>query len=200
MAVARPEDKILICVARPSLDVARTDRLRQLLRRDLDWQYLMALAQRHCLIPLLYYHVNSVDPLAVPQQAMSQLQEENDENTKSNLFLAGDLLKVSEFLAANGIHAIPFKGPTLALAVYGDIGLRQFSDLDILVKKQDVLRVKELLISRGFKPTPELTHAQQAALLRFDCSYNFDNEQGVVLDVHWDFVPRYFSVELETNQ
>src|SRR5258708_1868061 len=200
MSVTRSEDKILICVARPSLDVARANRLRQLLQCDLDWQYLMATTHRHFLIPLLYYHVNSVDSLAVPQQARSQLQDENHENSKSNLFLAGELLKLLEFLSANGIYAIPFKGPTLALWAYGDVGLRQFGDLDILLRKQDVLRIKELLIGRGFKPTPEVTNTQQAALLRFDCSYNFDNGRGVVLDVHWDCVPRYFSVELETNQ
>jgi hypothetical protein len=200
MSVERPENQVLICVARRSLDTASAERLRQLLRRDLDWQYLLAMAQRHRLIPLLYHHANSVNTLAAPRQAMSQLRDENHENTNSSLFLTGELLKVSDFLTANGIQAIPFKGPTLALWAYDDVGLRQFGDLDILVKKQDFTRVKELLISRRFKPRPELTSAQEAALLRFDSGYNFDNGQGVVLDVHWDFVPRYFSVEFDTNQ
>ena len=196
----RIENQLLICVARRSLNIATAARLRQLLARDLDWEYLLATAQRHCLIPLLYHHLHSSGAQAAPRHVMSRLRDEDHENTKASLFLAGELLKLLDLLEAQGIQAIPFKGPTLALWAYGDVGFRQFGDLDILIHKRDVRRIKELLIGRGFKPTPELTKAQEAALLRFDSAYNFDNEQGVVLDVHWDFVPRYFSVELDTNQ
>jgi len=109
------------------------------------------------------------------------------------------LIKVLKFLGANGIYAIPFKGPTLALKAYGDPGLRQFSDLDILVHKLDVAPVRELLVSRGFKPIPALNSAQQAALLRFDCAYNFDNGRGVVLDVQWGFGERHSAYVLDPN-
>ena len=36
-------------------------------------------------------------------------------------------------LPLQGIAAIPYKGPVLAAAVYGNLALRTFSDLDILV-------------------------------------------------------------------
>lgn len=200
MSVARPEDQILICVARRSLDVATAERLRQLLRRDLDWQYLTAMAHRHCLIPLLCFHVISVDPLAASRQVMSQLQDDNHENTRHSLFLTGELLKIMDLLAAHGIQAIPFKGPTLALCAYGDVGLRQFSDLDLLVHKRDVLPVRDLLVGRGFKASPELSNSQEAALLRFDCSHNFVSDNGVCLDVHWGLVAPYLSFGLDMNR
>ena len=199
MLVARPEERILICVARRSLDAATAERLRQLLEYDLDWKYLVATAHHHCLIPLLYFHLNAVVPSSVPAYAMARLRGDNYKNTKASLFHTAELLKVLECLEENGIQAIPFKGPTLALQAYGDVGLRQFGDLDVLVRKQDVLRVRELLISRGFKSTPELTNAQQAALLRFGCAWNFENEQGVVLDVHWRFVEQLFAFEIDVN-
>jgi len=165
----------------------------------LDWEYLVQMADRHCLIPLLYVHLSDAASLSVPQPVMSELRSAYHENTRSNLFLTGELIKVLECFEASGIQAIPFKGPTLALRAGGDIGLRQFGDLDVLVHKQDVPRVRELLISRGFKPTPELTRGQQAALLRFDCAYNFDNGRGVMLDVHWNFVEQHFSVDVDAD-
>jgi hypothetical protein len=122
---------------------------------------------------------------------MVRLERDNDANTKTSFFLTGELLKVLEFLEKDSIRAIPFKGPTLAMRAYGDVGLRQFADLDVLVHKRDIPRLRKLLISRGFKPTPALNRAQQAALLRFDCAYNFDSGRGVVLDVHWGFVERH---------
>jgi len=175
-------------------------RLRQLLRSDLDWEYLVASAHHHCLTPLLYFHLNAVGQSMVPRNVISRLEGANYRNTQSSLFLTGQLVQILECLEENGIRAIPFKGPTLALRVYGDVGLRQFGDLDILVHRKDILKVKELLISRGFKSTLELTGTQQAALLRFDCAYNFDNKQGVALDVHWDFVERYFSFDIDVSR
>ncbi len=199
MLVSRPEDQVLVCIAHRSLDEGLAESLRQLLGSGLDWEHLLRMADRHCLIPLLYTHLSDVAPSSVPQPVMSELRSAYHENTRSNLFLTGELIKVLECFAANGIQAIPFKGPTLALWAYGDVGLRQFGDLDVLVHKQDVPRLRELLISRGFKPRPELTRVQRAALLRFDCAYNFGNQRGVMLDVHWDFVEQHFSIEMNVE-
>ncbi|HYJ86513.1 MAG TPA: nucleotidyltransferase family protein [Pyrinomonadaceae bacterium] len=192
MLVPRPEDQILICVARQSLDAAATERLRELLKRELDWKYLVATAHHHCLAPLLNLHLKAAPPSLVPPHVMDRLQRDDDQNTKSNLSLAGELLKLLDLFEGQGIEAIPFKGPTLAVCAYGDVGLRQFGDLDLLVRKRDVPRVIELLVSRNFKPTPELTDSQRAALLRFDCAQNFKNGNNVVLDLHWNFTaPSY---------
>ena len=196
----RPENELLVCLARPTLDVATTERVRQLVRGELDWVYLLAMADRHSVIPRLYYHLNSICPEAVPDQALSQLRDHNSENTRQSLFLTGELLKLMDTLEAQGIRAVPFKGPTLALSAYGDVALRQFGDLDVLVHKQDVLKVKELLGREGFKPIPEMTDAQEAALLRFDCAYNFGNNQNVLFDVHWNFAAPYFSFEFDVNR
>jgi len=176
------------------------EELRELLRHDLDWKYLLATADRHCLIPLLYLHLNAAAPSLAPPHVMERLRRDNHENSRSNLFLTGELLKVVELLEENGVRAVSFKGPTLALRVYGDVGLRQFGDLDILVQRKDILKVKELLVSLGFKSTLELTSTQQAALLRFDCAYNFENRQGVMLDVHWNFVEQHFSIEMNADR
>jgi hypothetical protein len=199
MLVERPEGQILIWVARRSLDDRAAEQLRQLLRPGLDWEYLVQSADRHCLVPLLYVHLNKVAPSLVPQPVLSELRNAYHEYTRCNFLLTGELIKVLESLEGNGIQAIPFKGPTLALQAYGEVGLRQFADLDVLVHKQDVPQVRELLISRGFKPTTELTPVQQAALLRFDCAYNFDNQRGVVLDVHWDFIEQHFSIDMNSD-
>jgi hypothetical protein len=157
------------------------------------------MAERHCLIPLLHFHLTALAPSEVPAGIMSQLQDASYDNTRSSLSLTGELIKVLESLGAKGVRAIPFKGPTLALRAYEDSGLRQFSDLDILVHKRDVPRVRELLVSCGFKPIPTLNRAQQAALLRFDCACNFDNGRGLVLDVHWGFVESYSAYVIDPN-
>jgi hypothetical protein len=192
----RREDELLVCLVRPALDAAR---VRQLVQTELDWDYLVAMADRHSLIPWLYFRLNSIGPEAVPAEPLSRLRSRNQENTRQSLSLTGELLNLLELLEAAGIRAVPFKGPTLALAAYGDVALREFGDLDILVHKQEVLKVKELLSAWGFKPTPELSSAQEAALLRFDCACNFGNDKNVLFDVHWNFAASYYSLALDVN-
>jgi hypothetical protein len=195
----RPEHQMLICVARRSLDVGATEKLRRLLRGDLDWTYLLAMADRHGLIPLLHKHLGSLGQ-AVPAEVLSRLRDLDQENTSTSLLLTGELIKLLDFLAARGIQAIPFKGPVLGLLAYGDLALRQFTDLDILVKRQDVSVVKRLLAGQGFAPRPGLNKSQESALLRFDCSHNFANEANVYVDLHWDIAPRCFSFGLDPDR
>lgn len=192
----RPEHELLLRLARPAINVAWAQRAAELLRGDLDWDYLIALADRHGVLPLFNHNINSATTGLVPVQVLARLRDYNQENTRQSLFLTAELVKLIELLEAHGIRAVPFKGPTLALCAYGDVALREFSDLDILVHRQDVLKVRKLLVGEGFKTTPELTASQQAALLRFDCACNFSNDKNVVFDVHWKFVaPHSFAFD-----
>jgi hypothetical protein len=190
------ENELLVRLVRPAVDAAR---ISQLIQTELDWDYLLAMARRHSVSPLLYHRLNLLCAEAVPAPALSQLKDRSQENTRQSLFLTGELLNLVERLEAQGITAVPFKGPTLALFAYGDVALRQFGDLDILVRKQDVLKVRELLVASGFKTTPELSKSQEAALLRFDCACNFGNDKNVLFDVHWDFAAPHFSLKPDVD-
>lgn len=200
MTMGRPEELILICVARRSLNASTTEQLRLLLREQLDWDYLLTIANYHSLIPMLYQHVSTVDPSEISEPDMLRLQRDNAGNTKTSLLMTGELIKILACLEAEGVRAIPFKGPTLALRAYGDVGLRQFGDLDILVHRKDVPRLKEILMAHRFAPRPELTKTQQAAQLRFDCAYNFESQPGVMLDVHWNLFERHFAFDIDIDR
>ncbi len=198
--LARPEHELLTYVARRSLDLSEIQRVRELLAGHLDWTYLLASAHRHGVVQLLYYHVNEVCPEAVPSQVLSRLRTRYEENSRQNLSLTGELLKLLAVFEANGIETIPFKGPALAQIAYGDLGLRQFNDLDLLVHKRDVPGVMNALLDLGFQATPRLTAAQQTALFQFDCACNFVNQENVLVDVHWNITAPYYSLEVELDR
>jgi hypothetical protein len=197
---SRPEDQLLVCVARPTLNEDTTRQIKELLGGgELDWQYVLATASSHGVLALLAQNLQSIGPGLAPSPVVSKLEQENQQNTERCLALAGELTRIVSALTAHGISSISFKGPTLALMAYGDLGLRQFSDLDILVRRDDVAVVKETLAESGFAPATKLSGAQETALLRFDNAYGFRNGHDVLLDVHWRFAPAYFGLELETE-
>ncbi|HAJ57191.1 MAG TPA: hypothetical protein DCL35_05415 [Candidatus Omnitrophica bacterium] len=52
----------------------------------------------------------------------------------------------------NGIKALFFKGPVVTASLYDDIGCRPMTDIDILVRRQDVVRAADMLSGFGYTP------------------------------------------------
>lgn len=183
----RPEIELLLCCTRTRLDSEKAEQLKNLLEKDIDWTYLTQLALRHGVMPLLYINLNSICPNAVPQITLEQYRSYFHTNTLHNLFLTSELLKLLNVFAEHGIPAIPYKGPVLAASVYGNITLRQFCDLDILVNEQDFLKSKELLISQGYRHWHELG---------WEAGFINDNNK-IHIDLHQGITPWYFPFRLD---
>jgi hypothetical protein len=107
-----------------------------------------------------------------------------------------------EALEAQGIAAIPIKGPALASFLYGDAALRQFDDLDILLRPDDVAAAKALLLSFGYQSKPQLTSRQEKAnpLDRLhEQLWLGEGASRIVVELHRDLVPRDSPVEADLN-
>ena len=69
---------------------------------------------------------------------------------KENMLMTAELIKVMQLLERNGIKTIAFKGPTLAQLAYGDIALRQYSDLDILIEYSELQNAIDILQENNY--------------------------------------------------
>ena len=196
MSVTRPENEIILLAVRRQLDAAAEEQLRRLLRGDLDWLFLLTAANRQGVVPLLEKNLAHRE---VPAAVATELQEWKQEIFTFNLFLCGELIKLLDLFEQKGVQAIPFKGPVLTMQAHGDVGSRQYKDLDILVHKNDVDKVSALLLDRGFQPAQKFTHAQEAAQLRFGCATTFTDARGVIVDVHWQVAERHLGIRLRSD-
>ncbi len=187
----KPEISLLLCCARTNVEDKVAERIKSLLQQDINWSYLLTIAVQHEVIQLLYQNLNNVCPEAVPRGMLSALKFQFQINDIHNRFLSEELLKLLDLFKQHKIPVIPFKGPVLATSVYGNLSLRQFDDLDILVHKQDFFRAKELLISQQYK-------SKLTALGEVFCFKNYlqspfaKNDEKLHLDLHWGIPPRRF--------
>lgn len=197
----RPEDALILFCLRKWSDSERAEQIRSLIRKGIDWSYLIQASIRHGLLPILYKTLETTCRKEVTENGFAKLKDYFRGNTLQNLALTGELHNLLSLFKTNGISAVPYRGPTLAALVYGDISYRQFVDLDIMVHQQDVLRVKELLISQGYQPEFHLTKTVELAYLHSNCEYNFySSSKGVQVEIHWDFLPNYFSFPLDLER
>lgn len=197
-AALRPEAELLLCCARTRTDSEEAARIRALLGHDVDWDYLSRAAVENGVAPLLYRHLNAICPAAVPKRTLDQLRDNFHDNSRRNLFLTGELLRLLHLFETHKIPAIPFKGPVLAASIYGNLALRQFLDLDLIIHKEHIAKASELLIAQGYRPQFDLNRSQAAAYARWYPARCFGREDGkVAVDLQWAIGSRDFGFRLD---
>ena len=159
-----------------------------------SWDRMVELAEHHGVIPQVYQHLSQAP--AVPQATLAALRANYQHNAWRTMWLTRELLRVADTLATCGIQILPHKGPVLAEMLYGNVTSRQFSDLDMFVRVDDVRVVKELLCDLGYHGSLQLSRKQEDAYLRSGYEYTFDSAQGHnLLELQWQVLPRFYAVD-----
>jgi len=129
------------------------------------------------------------------------LQSAYENNIRRNLWFAGELARIARHLDAKRIRAVPYKGPLLAECVYGDLALRNFSDLDFLIAPADLERGKQALAELGYRPSDTYRSEIERFWLRFGYERAFDGPAGKYLvELQWRILPRFYAVDLPTEE
>jgi len=193
------ESKLLSLCSYPYLSDTIQKNILAILNTSLDYDMLLSRARQHGMLPLLYYHVKEFKDL-VPTTVFQDLRMQYLGNTSRNLVLIKELTRIISLMKEHDIPMIPFKGPLLALQGYQDISLRSFSDLDVMVHKKDVLKVKDILLHEDFVPTIPMNTSEERFVLKNDCEYNFRKKRSpVCIEVHWRFHPRLCHIPFDEN-
>lgn len=199
-----PEEELLLCALRSKIDPETAARMQTLVQQGIDWEQLCSLATDNKVVALLLRNLDKVCPSAIPESFRRELKTQIQINIQGNLFLTKELVTLLNLFAQQKIAAIPYKGPVLAAAVYGDLTLRPFNDLDILVQEADVVRAMELLQAQGYQLIRPLSLAHlaedlqpaQVRKLVSSSSWAYQlvmvhSTRKIVVELHWRIVPRY---------
>jgi hypothetical protein len=68
-----------------------------------------------------------------------------------NTYLYSSLAGITGLIKTENIKVVLLKGLALEKTLYGDKGLRQMTDIDLLVGQDDVLPIRKILIRNGFR-------------------------------------------------
>ncbi len=190
----RTEFRLLLTCLRPQEVVPP-----ELLTPNLDWDFVLEAGQRHSVLPLV--HRALAQHAGVPAATRENLESLFHQSVRRNLFLTAELMRLLDGFSEQGISVLPYKGPTLAQALYGDIALRAFTDLDLLVRPGDVPGATEVLETLGYAVDPPISTARRSAHLAFASAQMFRRTAGAALvDLQWRITPAYFSVDFDLER
>ena len=156
------------------------------------WVGLMQLAWTHRMSSMLYHYLKKSMPEIVPPEMLDSLKAQLSYNLNGNLRKTGELIRILRELSSIGVEAIPYKGPALAVLAYGDLSLREFGDLDLLINRSDYYRSQQLLVAFGYLPEISLTEREHPGFCSFTNVMAFFNEEkSISVELHWEMSPAY---------
>jgi len=147
----RPESELLVWCARTAMTDAFRERIRQRVQEPLDWAAVLDLAWYHGVGPLLYQNLSTLCSDLVPAESLTQLRQRTQAGALLNRLLAQELVVLCEAFEAHGVPVMPIKGATLAASAYGDLTLRDFSDMDLLVPEGSIAEAEAVLRALGYE-------------------------------------------------
>jgi hypothetical protein len=196
------EFELLCALAGAELTSERIARIANWNLSTLDWSELVRLAEHHGVLPLaarkLMEHARGLPP-----EIERSLRSLYEANLRRSLWFAAELARILQHFQhfeRRPLQAVPYKGPVLAQSAYGDLGLRNYSDLDFLISPTDFGRAKQALAEIGYRPSTELTPAIERFWLRTGYERSFNGAAGKYLvELQWALLPRFYAVDLHVD-
>jgi len=172
---------------------AIAEEIRQILASPIDWDFLLFEAGCHSVTPLLCRQLSSVAAGVLDPSRLQQLKDTSRAFALRNLILSAELVSVIERLASQGVQAVPYKGPVLAIQAYEDFALREFEDLDIIVRQRDIPRANDAVVSLGYRAKFPWVVSGEAPARVVPAEYIYrDETRRIMVELHTERTLRHF--------
>jgi len=178
-----------------SQHIPNKKKIKDLISNIEDWYAFIDLAYAHGVFPLVYKELKSYET-EIPQDVLQTMKTDNMSIVKQNMLMSAELIKVMKILEENNIEALAFKGPTLAQMAYGDITLRQYMDLDILVNKKDIYKTYKLL-QNTYTRDIERSESQEKIWFKYAHDLGLTAKNNVHVEFHWQMLDSDHPINLE---
>ncbi len=187
-------DDLLLYFLRASPEKTNDGRVKPL--SEADWADLLQQSARHKITPLLYHRLKTFHPdISIPPSVTKRLRQAYLDNSARNLRLYDNLCGVLKIFRRDRIPVIVLKGAHLAEFVYDNRALRFMGDLDLLVRKDDLMRVDALLLEMGCTPT---IHNRIVGKDNNEFVYVMP-KRDVSLEIHWSILSPMFPFTIDTD-
>ena len=118
---------------------------------EVDWTALVEKALHHGVGALLCRSLRELPAEDIPQDVLEAAHTFLEDAEARGSALVAQLFDVLDVLAADGIPALPFKGPALGVLAHGSATIRPSRDIDVLVRKEDMARSVAALGRLGYR-------------------------------------------------
>ena len=159
------------------------------LAAELDSGRFLALVDRHLVAPLVWHNLRQHAEGTFAAELMAVLAAGYRENAFSELAVSGETVKLHRLLSKSAIPHCVLKGLPVGQRYYGDAGLRQAGDIDLLIPPAMLDGTCKLLSDAGYRISNPIDHfkpRQRRYFLFADNQLELQSpDSGTTLELHW---------------
>ncbi|TAL62377.1 MAG: hypothetical protein EPN88_13370 [Bacteroidetes bacterium] len=149
------EESLVLGLCRLEFSEGLIKKIRSLIAGIIDWNYFRNLANAHGVSALVCHNLEKLKLLeSIPDEVVGFLRGALMLSLSRNTYNTEAMGEVLRILNNENIRTVLLKGLALENSVYGNEGLRQMSDVDILIKREECIRARNTLIRNGFTSLP----------------------------------------------
>jgi hypothetical protein len=134
--------------------------VRVLAQGDIDWDVFLEMVELHRLTPIIFHNLTEYAKDVVPSAILLRLEKETAAKGLAALQNLSEILRLQKLFLEAAIDLRILKGIPLAIVAYGNPGLRESGDIDLLIKERDISAAHDLMLREGYvleEPNSELT-------------------------------------------
>ncbi|MGE5456898.1 MAG: nucleotidyltransferase family protein [Methanococcaceae archaeon] len=179
------EEKLLLDLCRQEFNEALVSEIRSLTKEIKVWKYFLSLANIHGVEALVCHNFQVLELLdLLPSEVSGTLRNSGLKNLARNEFNMVVTAEAAGMLEKENIPLILLKGMALELTVYGNKGLRQMSDVDILVPPEKCISARRILMDGGFESLPVKSVFHQLILKNVGKHLPSLKKKGALIEIH----------------
>jgi len=193
----QPETELVVDLSRTPLSAASRTRIERGLSETFDWGALRDLAARWQVEPTVFGNLRTEFSGAIPPAVLGDITHRELEARAYAVTRTMVLLELVKGLREAGITPIILKGPSVAIAAYGDYSRRTFGDVDLLLHRKDLPAARDFLLARGF--VRDFPPSMENALIADQHALEFSNARAKV-ELHWALLSRHLQFDLDPGR
>ncbi len=187
---------ILQACARTRMSPEILRRVHTLISGGLDWKKLNHAAEAHAVAALVGSQLLANFSEVLPVEWCVSMRRQIEETAQRNLYMTAEMFRLANCFRAEGMFAVPYKGPLLAAQAYRNLGMREFADLDFAIRQRDVTRAAAILEANGYKAVFGVASAEEGTRPTHS-EYQFVRPAGnVIVEMQTEITLRYFPRKL----
>src|SRR3989338_3931771 len=150
-----------------------------------DFSKVLKIARDNNVSQMLYPVLKKSENL--PNRFIGELKKDYLSTAARNTLIYLEFKNIVGVFNKNGIDVIAMKGIALAELIYQNIGLRSMSDIDLLIRKEDIKRANDALEDMGYYAV-DLSRFDGSDNYLTTCDYRSENPLHPSFHVHWHIV------------
>jgi hypothetical protein len=165
--------------------------------RDADWTAVVQTALRHGVAGLLCRSLCRLSPEEVPSDIVDAASVHLANADTQGTALVTQLFEILDVLAADGVPALPFKGPVLGMLAHASATIRPSRDIDVLIHREDMGRAIAALRRLNYRLGESFPPRIMAAYWERYGQIILFADARTPVEPHWTFSPASLAVDLD---